>query len=97
MTTTLPADPKYIFSPPETPTKYAQPEGGSHSINSGDVYMCLHIPALPEFVMKYYIKLPAIIMKYCNEILYEITLALLLGNAAGFPRFYFLIYLMSFA
>ena len=42
MTTTLPADPKYIFSPPETTIKYAQPEA---SINSGDVYMCLHFPA----------------------------------------------------
>ena len=56
MTTTLPADPKYIFSSPETPTKYAQPEGGSPSSSSSDVYMCLHFPALPKFVMKYYMK-----------------------------------------
>jgi len=42
-------DPKYKISPPEIPAKCTQQRGGSTSTNYGDVYMCLHIPAQPEF------------------------------------------------
>ena len=42
-------DPEYVFSPPETPAHCTQTWISAPNIHSGDVYICLHIPASPRF------------------------------------------------
>jgi hypothetical protein len=42
-------DLKCVFSPPETPANCTQQQVSAPSINSGDVYSCLHVPPPPKF------------------------------------------------